>query len=237
MKKFLAGILAAVSVFSAAAPAYAAETKVVSKPKEVVYDVVVQKPKIVLNVALPSQVKATLNPYGNDFALNELNTIRTQNGIVSVAYPIHNYDTSYGVFIDAVAVTSTSGSGWDVTKGALTPGVKGANMAFVVSTTEEGVANYSNVSKAATSASSQGNLALDSTVPADSAKGTVKGQTSQQKIGYVPASADGTTAEVIYIGFAGKLSEDAANAPVNWTDSDTINVNLVLKLTPGPKTF
>ncbi len=235
MKKLLAGVLAALSVLSVSAPAYAAE-KNVTKPGEITYEVIAASPKITLNVVLPAQIKAALNPYGKDFQIDELNTIHTQNGIVSVAYPVHNLDTNYGVFIDAVAVTTTSGN-WSVTTSALTDGVKGAKMSVTASDDEEGITQYSNVKKAATSATDQGNLPLDSTVPADKTKGTVKGQTSQQKLAYIPASSDGTTAQIIYIGFSGALAEDSADTPVNWTDTDAINVNLVLKLTPGPKTL
>ncbi len=237
MKKFLAGLLAAVSALSLSAPGYAASSKTMTKQGELSYDVVAEMPDIVLKVSLPAQLKAALNPYGNEFQIGELNSIRTANGIVSVAYPVHNLDTDYGVFIDATAITSTSSSKWSVSAATLTDGVKGANMCLRASDTEAGIATYSAASKAATSATDQGNLLLDSTVPADSAKGTVKGQTSQTKLAYVPASTDGTTPKIIYIGFAGKLSEDSASTPVNWTENDTINVNLVLRVTPAPKTL
>ncbi len=237
MKRFIASSLAALSVLSVSVPAYAATTKNLTRQGEVSYDIVAQRPKVVLNVVLPSKIKAALNPYGNEFQIDELNTIHTNNGIVSVAYPVLNLDTNYGVFIDAIAVTSTSGKNWSVTTDALTNGVKGANMSVTASKTEAGIMTYSNVNKAATSATSQGNLPLDSTVPADKTKGIAKGQTSQQKLAYIPASADGTTAQTVYIGFSGALAEDSADTIVNWTDTDTINVNLVLKLTPGPKTL
>lgn len=237
MKKFLAGVLAAASFLSVSAPAYASGTKTVTKQGEVSFDIAVTNIKIVLNVALPAQMKAAINPYGNDFQIDELNTIRTQNGIVSVAYPVHNYDTDFGVYIDATAITNTSNKTWSVTKDTLTPGVKEANMAFTASSTEAGIATYSNTSRAATSATSQGNLPLDSTVLADKSKGIANGQTSQNKVAYVPASADGEEPSIIYIGFAGKLSDDAADKPVNWTDGDYINVNLILRLTPAPKTL
>ena len=237
MKRIIAGVLAALSVLSVSAPAFAADKNVV-KPGEVSYDVVAANPKIVLNVALPAQMKAAINPYGSEFAINDLNTIHTTNGIVSVAYPVHNYDESYGIFIDASAVTTTSEpQKWSVTTNTLTPGVKGANMAFTASKNENGIAQYSNVKQSATSATAQGNMPLDSTVPADKEKGISKGQTSQQKVAYVPASADGETPSKIYIGFAGKLADDSADTVINWTEQDNINVNLVLKLVPAPKTL
>lgn len=237
MKKFLAGLLAAVSALSLSAPAYAASSKTVNRQKEITYEVVAEMPDVVLKVSLPSQLKAALNPYGNEIQIDELNSIRTTNGIVSVAYPVHNLDTDYGVFVDATAITSTSSRSWSVSTTALSDGVKGANMCLRASDTEAGITTYSAAKKAATGFADQGNLPLDSTIPADRAKGTAKGQTSQTKLAYVPASADGTTPKVIYIGFAGKLSEDSAETPVNWTESDTINVNLILRITPGPKTL
>lgn len=236
MKKLMAGILAIASVLSASVSAQASAVKSMTKPGELQYEVSVTNPKIVLNIVLPSQMKAAINPYGNEFQINDLNTIHTTNGIVSVAYPVHNLDTDYGVFFDAIAVTTTSGD-WSVTTSSLTPGVKGANMAVTASASEEGITQYSNVKKAATSATAQGNLPLDSTVPADTAKGIQKGQTSQQKLAYVPASVDGTTPSKIYIGFAGKLADDSADTVINWTENDNINVNLVLKITPAPKTL
>ncbi len=237
MKKFLAGALAAALVLSVSAPAFAAGEKTLTTQGEVEYDVSVGYPDVVLNIALPGQLRVALNPYGNDFQLTELGMIRTHNGIVSVAYPVLNYDTECGVFFDAKAFTTTSSSKWAVTKNALTPGVKGANMAFTASDTAEGIANYSNVNRKATSATSQGNLVLDSTSPYDKEKGLARGQTIQQKVAYVPASADGETPSKIFIGFTGMLAEDSDTTPVNWTEDDVINVNLVLKITPGPKTL
>lgn len=237
MKKLIAGLLAVASVLSVSVSAQAAAVKNMTKPGEMEYDVPVTNPKIVLNIVMPSQMKAAINPYGNDFQIDDLNTIHTQNGIVSVAYPVYNLDTDYGVFVDATAVTSTSSTKWSVTTNALTPGVKGANMAVTASASEGGIPQYSNVKKAATSATDQGNLPLDSTIPADKAQGIQKGQTSQQKLAYVPASADGKTPSKVFIGFAGELAGDASDKIVNWTDSDTINVQLILKITPGPKTL
>ncbi len=235
MKKFLAGLLAAVSALSLSVPAYAASDKAVTSQGEMEYEVSMALPDIVLNISLPAQLKAALNPYGSEFQLGEDTTIVSSNGIVSVAYPVYNLDTKYGIFIDATAITSTSSSKWSVSTAPLTDGVKGANMCLRASDTEAGIAVYSAAKKAAAGFTDQGNLPLDSTVPANRANGTAKGQTSQTKLAYVPASDDGTTPKIIYIGFAGKLADDSPTTPVNWTESDTINVNLILRITPGPK--
>ena len=235
MKKLMAGILAIAAVLSVTAPAQAEKT--IKKPAEVEYDVSAELPDIVLKIALPSQMKAAINPYGNSFTLDELHTIQTQNGIVSVAYPVQNYDTEYGVFFDATAYTTTSSPKWNVTRDTLTAGVKGANMAVTAASTEAGIAEYSSEYKQATSATEQGNLPLDSTVTYDRKTGTTMGETSQKKFAYIPASADGTTPSEIFIGFAGKLAPDTSDVVINWTDSDYINVNLVLKVTPAAKTL
>lgn len=238
MKKFLAGVLAALSVLSISAPAYAAATKKISENGGTFeYEVSATRPKITLKVVLPAQLKAALNPYSNDIQIDDTNTIHSQTGIVSVAYPVYNLDTNYGIFIGATAVTSTSSNTWSVTTSALTPGVRGANMSLTASDTAEGITQYSNVKKTATSATEQGNLPLDSTVPADRTKKTAKGQTSLAKLAYIPASDDGVTEQKIYLGFTGKLAEDSDKIVLDWTENDYINVNLVLKLTPGPKTL
>lgn len=238
MRKLIASILAAVSVLSVSTAAQAAQkTKTVIRQGEVEYDVEATNPKVVLNLAMPSKMKAAMNPYGADMSVDNLDTVHSRNGIVSVAYPIENLDKNYGIFVDATAVTSTSGTKWSVTTNALTPGVKGANMAVTASNTENGITQYSSTAKSATSATSQGNMPLDSTVPADKAKGIAKGETKQQKLAYVPASADGETPSKVFIGFAGQLADDSADTVINWTDSDTINVQLILKITPGPKTL
>lgn len=237
MKKLIASFLAIASVLSVSVSAQAAAVKTVKKPGEVEYNIEAKRQKVVLNMVMPSKMKAALNPYGADMSVDDLDTVHSRNGIVSVAYPIENLDENYGIFVDATAVTSTSSTKWSVTTNALTPGVKGANMAVTASNTENGITQYSSTAKSATSATNQGNMPLDSTIPADKAKGIVKGQTSQQKLAYVPASADGETPSKVFIGFTGKLADDSADTVINWTDSDTINVQLILKITPGPKTL
>ena len=176
-----------------------------------------------------------MNPYGNDIELTELGMIKTKNGIVSVAYPVLNYETDCGVFFDAKATVKTSSKKWAVTTDPVKPGVKGANMSFTASDTPEGIAVYSNEFRQATSASSQGNLPLDSTTPYNKDKGLAKGQSVQKKVAYVPASVDGETPSQIYIGFTGMLAEDSDTMPVDWTEKDIITVNLILSVTPGPK--
>lgn len=222
MKKLFAGILAAVFVLSLSVPVNAT-TKDITKPVGINYALAAKKPKITLKVVLPAEMKAALNPTGRLFQISEKNTIAMAgNGIVSVAYPVINRDRDYGVFISAAAVTTTSSKDWGVTTSNLTSGTKAANMALVASATEEGIAEYSNKSINATSATDQGTLVLDSSAD----------KTSVQKLAYIPAPAEGETQSVVYLGFAGALAEN-----VVWDFSDNINVNLMLKLEPALKTL
>lgn len=224
MKKLLAGVLAAVTVLSVSAPAFASTTKRnVTKASEIEYEVSAKKPSIILKVSLPAEMRVALNPAGNTFRLSEKNTIATSdNGIVSVAYPIINNDVNYGIIVSAAALTTTSSEDWDVTTKTLSANKKEANMALVASTTEEGIAVYSNTSKNATSATDQGVLVLDSTVE----------KTSVQKLAYLPAHVDGEGQSVVYLGFTGALADN-----VVWDFDDNIYVDLILKLNPAPKTL
>ena len=237
MKKFFAGAVAAALILSNSAPAFADGTKTVKEPDNVRYDVSIENPDIVLKLVLPGDINIALNPYGNRFFLTENEMVHTENGVVSVAYPILNYEMDYGVFLDAKATTSTSSSKWVVSRDPVTPGVKGANMSFTASDTPGGIAQYSNEFKRATSATSQGNLPLDSTVVFDSKAGTKKGQTIQNKLAYIPASADGVTPGAVYVGFTGMLAEDSDTMPVKWKETDMITVKLVLKVTPASKYY
>lgn len=271
MKKILAGVLAAASVLSVGVTASAAANeKNVTKTGELTYDVSATAPKVVLNLVMPAKMTAALNPYGADIKLDAATTPTTTNGSIgSLAYEVVNKSEDYGVFIDATAITTITttdpkkadkSNAWDVvpTFIAKDTGVKNANMMLVGSDT---VANLKAIadlgaedsaftandlkSKAATNATTQGALVLDSTVVADKTAGVVAGQTKQSKVLYVPASASGTDGKAV-LGFVGKLAETkpattgstpAPEVPVVWNEDDAINVNLVLKVNVGPKSI
>lgn len=227
MKKLIAGILAIAAILSVPVTASATTTKTVSKSNaELSYDVAATMPKVTVNLVMPSTIKAALNPYGVGVKFDTDSWMESTMGIVSVSYPIVNKSKDYGVYFDAVAYTTTSGD-WSVTKTPVTNGTKSANMSLTAgNTAEEVVENYSATASAA-SASDQGNLPLDSTV--------TDGRTSQQKFAYIPAAVSGS--QKIYIGFTGKLADDSDSTPVEWTDKDSINVSVILKVFPGPKTL
>ncbi len=249
MKKILAGVLAAVSMLSVSATAFASSTdKSVTKPGEVAYEVVATTPKIVLDLVMPAKMAASLNPYGADIKIDADNSMKL--GVVSLAYKVANKSVDYGVYIDAKAVTTITttdkkkadgSNAWDVVTTAITAkqGVKNANMAL------QGYASASAM-KAATApeaaskkaiASAQGALVLDSTVKADKEKGIVAGQTEQKQFMYLKAASDATSPTEAVMGFIGVLgtSKDDGTADVEWKEDDAINVNLILKVTAGPK--
>lgn len=234
MKKLLAGILAIAAVLSGSVGAITASaattTKTVTKNfGEASYDVSANLPKVTLNLVMPSTIKAALNPYGVGIKIDDAESwVSNAMGIVSLAYPIVNKSKDYGVYFDAEAYTSTSGE-WDVTKTAVEDGTKAANMSLTAANTAEEIAdedNYSNTASAA-SGTSQGNLPLDSTA--------TDGRTSQEKFAYVPAAVSGQ--QKIYIGFTGKLADSSDSTPVKWTENDSINVNVILRVFPAPKTL
>lgn len=267
MKKIIAGVLAAASVLSVSATAFAVDDKTVTKTGEVTYDVSATAPKVVLNLVMPAKMTAALNPYGADIKLDAETTPTTTTGsIASLAYEVINKSEDYGVFIDATAITTITttdpkkedkSNAWDVVPDfiAKDTGVKNANMMLVGSDTAANLKTIADngaedsafsatslKSAAATNATTQGALVLDSTVKADKTAGVVAGQTSQSKVLYVPASASGTDGKAV-MGFVGKLAETKPAAgqnpevPVVWNEDDAINVNLVLKVNVGPKSI
>lgn len=262
-KKILAGVLAAASALSMSVSAFAAENeKNVTKPGEIEYDVPVNAPTVVLNLTMPAKLQAALNPYGADIKLKEASApdkddaVTTSAGIASLAYTITNNSQEYGIYIDATAVTTVETADktkWTVSKAALKDGTKGAQLYLTGSDT---VANLKTAiekldgtdalddsvkpAEGGRSGTTQGLLAMDSTVVADKATGVVAGQTSMKKLFYVAAAtkADATvTPGSIVVGFGGTLAASSDDTEVEWTEDDAINVNLVLKVTAGPKTL
>lgn len=250
MKKILASVLAAASILTMTVSASATTTdKNILKPGEVSYDVAVTAPKVVLNLVMPAKMSAALNPYGADIALDKDNT--TKNTIASAAYKITNKSTDYGVYIDATAITTITttdkkkddgSNAWDVVTTAITAnsGVKNANLALMGFSAVSAMKTATPAAAGAkATASAQGALVLDSTVAADKANGVVAGQTSQKQFMYLKAATDATTPAEAYMGFVGKLGDSKTDgtADVVWNEDDAINVNLVLKVTAGPKSL
>lgn len=261
MKKILAGVLATASLMAMTVSASATTNeKAVTKAGEVTYEVTVTAPKVVLDLVMPAKMSAALNPYGAEIKLDTATIpTTTKAGIASVAYEVKNKSTDYGVYIDATAITTITTTdkpnadktpAWGVNPAKVVPaaasadGVKNANMVLqgfasvsAMKTAADGT--LETASKAATS-SAQGVLVLDSTVQADKTNGIVAGQTNQKKLLFVAAATNATTPTTVYMGFIGKLgatSTTDATKEVVWNEDDAINVNLVLKVTAGPKSL
>lgn len=239
MKKILAGILAAVSMLSVSATAFATD-KTVTKPGEVEYDVSVTSPAIVLNLVMPAKISAALNPYGADLVILKGDTadedVTAKNGIVGTAYKITNKSKDYGVYIDATAtVTPSTGI---VVKGTTVAGDdddnKEACMGLVgLSTAPTKTKGFTLATSTAATGTAQGSLVLDSTVEADKEAGVAKATTSQKKFMYMKAATDDADTDA-YMAFVGELE---GGDDIEWTEDDTIEVSLILKVTAGPKTF
>ncbi len=263
MKKILAGILATASLMAMSVGASAASNdKNVTKAGELTYDVAVTAPKVVLNLVMPAKMTAALNPYGAAIKIGTKPTsesdstpvdVSMNTGIASVAYTITNKSQDYGVYLDATAITTITTTdkpkadkspAWGVVTDAITTaqGVKNANLAlmtFADISTMAGATKPVAASNAVTS-SKAGNLVLDSTVAADKANGVAAGQTSQKKFAFIPAAKEASgkvTDGTLVMGFVGVLGTSKADgsADVEWKEDDAINVNLVLKVTAGPK--
>lgn len=242
MKKIIAGVLAAASVLSVSATAFAAD-KTVSKAGDITYDVAVTAPKIVLSLTMPAKMSAALNPYGADIVLavndDEAKTTVT-NGIASAAYKVSNKSMDYGVYIDATAtttVTTTDKTKWTVAAAAPTDGTKGAQLALIgdntIAALKTAAATVPTANKAATAAA-QGCLVMDSTAKD---KGLAAGGTQQKKVFYLKAATDAETPTDMYMGLYGALAKSTTTADVVWNEDDAINVNLILKVSAGGKTF
>lgn len=250
MKKIIAGVLAAASMLSVSATAFATD-KNVTKAGEVTYDVAVTSPKVVLNLVMPSKMAAALNPYGADIVIDNTDDTKTTvtNGIASAAYKVSNKSVDYGVYIDATATTTVTTS--DKTKWAVkaeapaTDGTKSAQLALVADDTvaklqTKAKGTIPTTSTAAT-ATAQGALVMNSTAPADTSKGLTAGQTQQKKVFYLKAATDADTPVDMYMGLFGALAKDGTkdSKPVEvvWNEDDAINVALILKVSAGPKTL
>lgn len=256
MKKILAGVLAAASMLSVSATAFATD-KNVTKAGDITYDVAVTAPKIVLNLTMPAKMSAVLNPYEATITvtpevkadsakgISAASAVTASNKITSAGYKVSNMSEDYSVTIDATAITTVSTSDkekWTVSKTAVTDGTKGANMVFMAATAASDLNPTTPATASAKWASGKGILVLDSTVEADKESGVAAGQTDQKGFAVVAAQTPKTESAaakpgVVYLGFSGKLAGDKAGgtANVEWKEDDAINVALVLKVNPGKK--
>ncbi|MDE6731291.1 MAG: hypothetical protein K2J77_00245 [Oscillospiraceae bacterium] len=248
MKKILAGVLAAASMLAVSATAFATTSdKTVTKAGELTYDVAVTAPKIVLNLVMPAKMTAALNPYGAEIKIDATDASKVvTNGIASTMYTVTNKTEDYGVYIDATAVTTITTSdkdasgkpAWSVKGNTVTAGTKGAALALMASKAAPTITSKAITLPTTTAswASNAGALLMDSTVAADTTNKTPAGYTTVKKLAYVAASDSGTDG-TCYLTFVGLLAGEDTNKPVEWKEDDAINVNLVLKVSAGPKTL
>lgn len=251
MKKILAGVLAAASLMAMTVTA-SATTKDVTKATDISYTVAAKAPAVVLKLKMPAKLEATLNPFGADIKLDKAETPTTTNaGIASVAYDVTNKSLDYGVFLSATAITTVGGTdkdtdgnyNWSVKKTAVKKDgtEKSAQMALVAVKDAGALKDLGEgtiPTASAKFASDKGVLMLDSTVTKDDDKKIAAGQTSQDKFAYVAAATADVEEQKIVLGFIGALaSSNDDDKPITWYDDDVINVNLVIKVTAGPKTL
>lgn len=250
MKKILAGVLAAASLMAMTVTA-SATTKDVTKAGDISYTVTAKAPAVVLKLKMPAKLEAVLNPFGADIKLDKLEEPHTTNkGIASVAYDVTNKSTDYGVYLSGTAITTITTTdvaedktaNWSVKAEAVaTDGTaKTAQMALVAAADADALSKLAvpTASAAATKAKPCGSLVLDSTVEKDDSNKIAAGQTDQAKFAFVPAATADVEEQKIVLGFIGALAsgtDSSTKKEITWYDDDAINVNLVIKVTAGPK--
>lgn len=221
IKKILAGVLAAASVMTMSVTASAVEapdkTKAVTKPGTAEYEAGIGFLTAELDVELPAQMKAFLNPYGASVAVTEDATpVKLSSNIVSWAYEVVNNTEDFAIAIDVVDAVATTSK--DVTL---------ASTIADADTTKKAVV----VLKAADDAN---NLAYDSSADTANGAGCVVftgTKTTQKKFASVPAKT-ATGAGKTYIGITGALT-DIDKLTTDWTDEDTITCTYTLKINPA----
>lgn len=237
IKKIFAGVLAAASVLSVSATAFAApeapdKTKAVTKPGETEYEAGVSMMGAELDVELPGNMKAFLNPYGAEVAIDEETTPnKMKTGVVSWAYEVVNNTKDFGIFIDAKKVKGTPSTGVSIASAAPANGKKEVYMSLVFA--KDGAALKAVTAPAASSMTDNTQKVAHVAITAS--------ETSQAKFGYVPGKTDtDTTSPKGVIGFVGNISKqgsaDASDATkvTDWTDDDTVTVTYTLKISPAP---
>lgn len=253
MKKILAGVLAAASMLTVSATAFALEggdTANIVKPGEKEYSIDSGMLSVELDLEIPAKFQAFLNPYGASVEIKEktttLDATKNDADVISYAYEFVNNTKDFGVSIDADAITTVAGELKTVKATALTGTAatdKEANVALVASYDLAKIAKYgfSGTGTTAIPAASakmtnaaDGALVLDSTVTANTTTGIAAGETKQAGWAHVKAYDDtNKTPGKTYAAIVGKLSENSTT-PLEWTDDDAFSVALVLKFNPGP---
>lgn len=237
MKKILAGVLAAASMLTVSATAFAApeapdKTKAVTKAGETEYEAGISMMTAELDVELPAQMKAFINPYGAEVAIDaEATPTKSSDGIVSWAYEVVNNTTDFGIMIDVKKAKATPSTGVSLLTAA--PGKTGAKKALVELKAGATAADVkyaaADTTSAAATATAQGKVLLTAT------------DQDLARFAYAPAKDDTNGAGKVFIGIVGSLEKgDPTNAtPVadpEWTEDDTITCAYTLKINPAKTT-
>lgn len=235
MKKIMAGVLAVASVLSVSATAFAApeapaQTKEITAPGVAEYEAGVGMMGAELSVELPAQMKAFLNPYGAEVAVDaETTPTKSKEGIVSWAYEVVNNTADFGIMIDvkdakvtpaasvAIAAPGTAETKTDKKTAALV--LQAGNTAADATTYDD-----TKTATAQATATAQGIFVFDTTAA------------SKSKIAYAPAKTDAGAGKV-YLGLTGAINKvDATGEDFEWTEDDAITAAYTLKINPSAKT-
>ncbi len=245
MKKILAGVMAAATMMTVSATAFAVEapeqTKAVTKPGETEYEAGVSVMGAELDVELPGQMKAFINPYGAEVKVSTDETV-SKLGVVSYAYEIVNNTKDFGLLIDIKNAKATPSADVALSAPAVAAtGLSDKKVALVLTTGDTAAAAVTdaNATAAATTAaatqSKQGVFVF--TDGADASK------TKLANFAYVAAAE--TAAVKKYIAFQGQVGKKYATADatngiavgdaVEWTEEDTLTATYTLKISPAAK--
>lgn len=231
-KKILAGVLAAASVLTVSATAFAApeepdKTKSVTKAGETEYETEVGMMSAELDVELPGSMKAFLNPYGAKVNVDKLATpTQMATGIVSWGYEVVNNTKDFGIFIDTKDVIGKGSTGVDIVSTAPADAKKEVWVALVFAKDTTALAAVT--TPAASSKTSEAQKTAYSLV--------TTAKTSQIKFGYVPA-ATATEKGKGVIGIVGNISKQGSGTAPNtteWTEDDSVTISYTLKISPAP---
>lgn len=220
MKKIMAGVLAVASVMAMSATAFAVEapdkTKAISKPGTAEYEAGIGFLTAELDVELPGNMKAFLNPYGASVAVTEETTpTKLNSNIVSWAYEVVNNTEDFAIAIDVVDAVATPSTGVSI-----------AASVAPTDTTKKAVVVLK-------SDADPSKLAYDSAADTTNKAGCVVFTTTkatQKKFASVPAKDATNGAGKTYIGITGALT---SVDNVDWTEDDSITCTYTLKINPS----
>lgn len=231
MKKIVAGVLAAASVLSVSASAFALEggdTKAIAKPTTMEYEVTPGLLSVELDLEVPAKLQAFLNPYGATVEVKEkigtTAAITSSNTLVSYAYEFVNNTKDFGVSIDVTQKTTENGAAKCATAGT-TGSVKNIQMALQCANT---------VALAEAVPSSPANAKMTSSAAGCIVMATGDA-TTQSGWGHVDSYNETTkTPGKSYAAFVGKLETKNTDV-LDWTEDDNLTVALTFKFNPGAK--